>query len=91
MPATERHFVSTRARRRGVAALLLDRANRTGAGCEQTPALGTESAARITIGLYERPATSTADRTTADGRLARMRAYVAPAAPPLNSSCSNIS
>ncbi|MFF1397380.1 GNAT family N-acetyltransferase [Streptomyces sp. NPDC058287] len=90
--AVARLFVGTRARRRGVAALLLDRAIGTAAARGQTPVLEVETAARAAIGLYERAGrrhvgTSTADWTTADGRLARMRTYLAPA-PPMNSSDS---
>ncbi|MFG3364135.1 GNAT family N-acetyltransferase [Streptomyces sp. NPDC090032] len=81
--AVARLFVSTRARRRGVATLLLDRAIETGAARERTAVLEVETAASAAIGLYERlgrrhAGTSTADWTTADGRLARMRTYVAP-------------
>ncbi|MFE5690133.1 GNAT family N-acetyltransferase, partial [Streptomyces sp. NPDC056512] len=84
--AVARLFVSTRARRRGVAALLLDRAIETGAARGLRPVLEVETAASAAIGLYERAGwrhagTSTADWTTADGRLARMRVYVAPAVP----------
>ncbi|MFD7202592.1 GNAT family N-acetyltransferase [Streptomyces sp. NPDC059893] len=84
--AVARLFVSTRARRRGVAALLLDRAIETGAARGPRPVLEVETAASAAIGLYERAGwrhvgTSTADWTTADGRLARMRVYVAPAVP----------
>ncbi|MGW2082762.1 GNAT family N-acetyltransferase [Streptomyces sp. NPDC001939] len=92
LPAGARLFAGTRARRRGVAALLLDRAIGTAAERGQTPVLEVETAACAAIGLYERAGrrhvgTSTADRTTADGRLARTRKYVAPA-PPMNSSNS---
>lgn len=81
--AVARLFVSTGARRRGVAALLLARAIETGAARGQTPVLEVETAASAAVGLYERAGwryagTSTADWTTADGRIARMRAYVAP-------------
>ncbi|MEU8483205.1 hypothetical protein [Streptomyces sp. NPDC048641] len=63
--------------------LLLDRAIETGAARERTAVLEVETAASAAIGLYERlgrrhAGTSTADWTTADGRLARMRTYVAP-------------
>lgn len=93
--AVARLFVSTRARRRGVAALLLDRAIETGAARGQTPLLEVETAASAAIRLYERAGwrhvgTSTADWTTADGRLARMRAYAAPPMP-MNSSYSSSS
>ncbi|MFD3563293.1 GNAT family N-acetyltransferase [Streptomyces sp. NPDC058686] len=81
--AVARLFVSTRAGRRGVATLPLDRAIENGAARERTAVLEVETAASAAIGLYERlgrrrVGTCTADWTTADGRLARMRAHIAP-------------
>ncbi|MEU0075719.1 GNAT family N-acetyltransferase [Streptomyces sp. NPDC006332] len=78
-----RLFVSAGARRRGVAARLLDKAIAVAAADGLRPVLEVEAGAAAAINLYERAGwrcvgTSAADWTTADGRVARMRSYVAP-------------
>lgn len=78
-----RFFVRVDARGRGVAAMLLDRAITAAAADGLRPVLQVEAGATAAIRLYERAGwrcvgSSTADWTTADGRAARMRSYVAP-------------
>ncbi|MFD0272806.1 GNAT family N-acetyltransferase [Kitasatospora sp. NPDC127111] len=81
--AVARLFVGTAARRRGVAVRLLDQAVLIAGAEGLTPVLEVEEGAEAAVRLYERArwrhaGTSTADWTTADGRTARLRAYVAP-------------
>ncbi|WP_228973156.1 GNAT family N-acetyltransferase [Streptomyces sp. DH12] len=80
-----RLFVDLRARRRGVAARLLDEATRVAADRGRTPVLEVEAGATSAIRLYERAGwsrvgSSAGDWTTADGRVARLLWYVAPSA-----------
>ncbi|MEV8205658.1 GNAT family N-acetyltransferase [Streptomyces sp. NPDC079189] len=78
-----RFFVSAGARRRGVAARLLDKAIEVAAADGLRPVLEVEAGATAAINLYERAGwryvgSSVADWITADGRVAQMRSYVAP-------------
>ncbi|MFJ6484550.1 MULTISPECIES: GNAT family N-acetyltransferase [unclassified Streptomyces] len=78
-----RFFVSIGARRRGVAAKLLDKAIEVAAADGLRPVLEVEAGATAAINLYERAGwryagSSAAEWITADGRVAQMRSYVAP-------------
>ncbi|MFF8382200.1 GNAT family N-acetyltransferase [Streptomyces kanasensis] len=81
--AVARLFVGTRARRRGVAARLLEEAAEVAVAQRLTPVLEVEAGATSAIELYERTGWSrvgstVGDWTTADGRAARLLSYVAP-------------
>ncbi|WP_405361040.1 GNAT family N-acetyltransferase [Kitasatospora sp. NBC_00085] len=81
--AVARLFVGTAARRRGVAAKLLGTAAEAAEAHGLGLVLEVEEGATAAVRLYERArwryaGTSTADWRTADGRLARLRAYLAP-------------
>ncbi|MFE7354660.1 GNAT family N-acetyltransferase [Streptomyces sp. NPDC057543] len=78
-----RLFVSACARRRGVAAKLLDKAVEEAVVHGLRPVLEVEAGATAAIKLYERArwryvGSFSADWTTADGRVAQMRSYVGP-------------
>ncbi|WP_328904562.1 GNAT family N-acetyltransferase [Streptomyces sp. NBC_00441] len=75
-------FVSTEARRRGVATELLRKATEAATTAGLTPALQVESGASAAIHVYERAgwhcvSTSPATWTTAGVRTAQMHTYVA--------------
>ncbi|WP_228034216.1 GNAT family N-acetyltransferase [Streptomyces spongiae] len=78
-----RLFVSAGARRRGVAARLLDKAIDVAEADGLRPVLEVEAGATAAINLYERAGwryvgSSAADWITADGRVAQMHSYIAP-------------
>ncbi|MFB6778885.1 GNAT family N-acetyltransferase [Streptomyces sp. NPDC056352] len=81
-----RLFSHSGARRLGVAGALLDTAREAAAADGVRLALEVEDGGKAAIALYERHGwtyvgSRTDDWTTADGRPARMRAYLAPAGP----------
>jgi len=83
LAAIARLFVTTTARRRGLAADLLGHAARTAVADGLRPVLEVDSGATAAIGLYERAGwrfvrAMTADWHTADGRLAVVHAYSGP-------------
>lgn len=84
LAAVARLFVTTAARRRGLAAGLLGHAARAAVADGLRPVLEVDSGATAAIGLYERTGwrfvrAMTADWHTADGRLAVVHAYSGPA------------
>ena len=84
LAAVARLFVTTAARRRGLAAGLLGHAARAAVADGLRPVLEVDSGATAAIGLYERAGwrfvrAMTADWHTADGRLAVVHAYRGPA------------
>ncbi|MFE7386564.1 GNAT family N-acetyltransferase [Streptomyces sp. NPDC057582] len=81
-----RLFSHARARRRGVAGALLDSVREAAEASGVRPALEVEDGGAAAIALYERHgwtyvSSRNGDWTTADGRPARMHAYVAPVGP----------
>ncbi|MEU1806300.1 GNAT family N-acetyltransferase [Streptomyces sp. NPDC019937] len=83
LAAVARLFVTTAARRRGLAAGLLGHAARAAVADGLRPVLEVDSGATAAIGLYERSGwrfvrAMTADWHTADGRLAVVHAYSGP-------------
>ncbi|MFD7500608.1 GNAT family N-acetyltransferase [Streptomyces sp. NPDC059850] len=84
LAAVARLFVSTTARRRGLAAELLGHAARSAEADGLRPVLEVDSGATAAIGLYERAgwrfvSAMTADWHTANGQLAVVHAYSGPA------------